>query len=256
MVDAGNGAAGRLLVDSVIVATPLDSPTYPEALYWRASFATEPADAQRDFRRIVVEYPLSSRVAESLVNLANLESAQGDRASAITHLQQFLADNPKNDARPRAVLLLVRLLFEQNELPRGCTTLRQTLKELPESSVEVRNQLEFYLPRCNATDVSRGGAVPVSETARDTTKRDATTVAKTTGKYTLQIAAYKTKGEADALAKKLKARKLEARVVGTTKLFRVRVGRYETRAAAVAAQKELKAKKLDAFVTEIGPDDK
>ena len=256
MMDAGNGAAGRLLVDSVIAATPLDSPTYPEALFWRASFATTPGDAQRDYRRIVVEYPLSSRVAESLINLANLESAQGDRVSATTHLQQFLADNPKSDGRPRAVLLLVRLLFEQNELPRGCTTLRETLKDLPEASVEVRNQLEFYLPRCTATDVSRGGAVPVSEPPRDTTKRDTATVAKSAGKYTLQIAAYKTKGEADALVKRLKARKVDARVVGTSKLFRVRVGRYETRTAAVAAQKELRAKKLDAFVTEISPDDK
>jgi hypothetical protein len=215
--------------------------------------ATTPGDAQRDYRRLIVEFPLSSRVAESLINLADLEAAQGDRASATTHLQQFLADNPKSDARPRATLLLVRLLFEQNELPRGCTTLRQTLKELPESSVEVRNQLEFYLPRCAATDVGRGGAVPVAS-ARDTAARDTTSVVK--GKYTLQVAAYKTKAEADALAKKLKARKIDVRVVGTTKLFRVRIGRYEMHAAVVAAQKDLKGKKIDAFVTEIGPDDK
>jgi cell division protein FtsN len=76
------------------------------------------------------------------------------------------------------------------------------------------------------------------------------------GQFTLQVAAYKTKAEADALAKRLKARKLDVRVIAAGKLFRVRIGRYASRAAAVTAQKELKAKKIDAFVTESGPEDK
>ena len=60
----------------------------------------------------------------------------------------------------------------------------------------------------------------------------------------------------NALAKRLKARGLDVRIVGTSKPFRVRIGRYETRAAAAAAAKQLKSKKIDAFVTDIGPDDK
>jgi tetratricopeptide (TPR) repeat protein len=256
LVEGGNGAAGRLLIDSVMSATPPESPTYAEALYWRASLAASNTDAERDYRKLIVEYPLSNRVGESLLRLADLESARGDRASATTHLQQFLADNPKSDSRPRATLLLVRLLFEQGELPRGCSTLKQTLADLPEGSVEVRNQLEYYLPRCTATDAGRGGAMPM--TSADSAANDTAATEKAAkGKYTLQVAAYKTKAEAEALAKKLKARKFaDVRVVGTTKLFRVRIGRYATHAAAVAAQKQLKAKKLDAFVTDIGPDDK
>ena len=73
---------------------------------------------------------------------------------------------------------------------------------------------------------------------------------------TLQVAAYKTRAEADALAKRLKARGIDVRIAGTAEVFRVRIGHYATRAAAAAAAKELKAKKIDAFVTEIGSDDK
>jgi cell division protein FtsN len=54
----------------------------------------------------------------------------------------------------------------------------------------------------------------------------------------------------------LKARDIDARVVGKSKPFRVRIGRYETRADAAAAAKQLKARKIAATVTDIGSDDK
>jgi hypothetical protein len=77
------------------------------------------------------------------LQLAQLESARGDRAVASRHIEQFLTDNPKHAERPRATLLYVRLLMEQNELPRGCSALKQTLSELSPEAVETRNPLEF-----------------------------------------------------------------------------------------------------------------
>src|SRR4051794_15872374 len=59
LVVNGNGAAGRLLVDSVIAATSPDSALYADALYWRAALAATSADAERDYKHLVVEYPLS-----------------------------------------------------------------------------------------------------------------------------------------------------------------------------------------------------
>jgi hypothetical protein len=255
LVQSGNGAAGRLLIDSVITATSPDTPTYGEALYWRGALAASSADSERDFRRFVAEYPFSPHVADALLQLSQLESAHGDRSSAAAHIEQFLTDNPKHPERPRATLLLVRLLLEQNELPRGCSALKQTLSDLPADAVEVRNQLEYYLPRCVAADVGRGGAVPVEPAKTDSVKRDTAVTVRAPERYTLQIAAYKTKAEADALAKRLKARKIDARVVPSGKLYRVRVGRYATRGAAQAAERELKAKKIESLLTEIGPDD-
>jgi hypothetical protein len=259
LVVNGNGTAGRLVIDSVLSATPTSSPVYGEALYWRAALAASSADAERDYRQLVVEYPLSSHAGDALYQLAQLESARGDRASASRHLEQFLTDNPKHGERPRAVLLYVRLLMEQNELPRGCSVLRQTIKDLPDSAIETRNQLEYYVPRCAASDVTPGGAAPVAaaaEPARDSVREKPAPTVAPKARYTLQIAAYKSKTEADALVKKLKARKIDARNVPSGKLYRVRVGKYATRGAADAAKRELKAKKIDAFVTEMGADDK
>jgi cell division septation protein DedD len=270
LVAGGNGAAGRVLVDSMLTVAAPDTPAYAEALYWRASLAATSADAESDFRRVLVEYPLSPRAGDALLQLAQLEVARGDRASAITHLERFLLENPRSPERPRTTLLLVRLTFEQNEPQVGCVFLSRVLSEVPDSDVELRNQLGYYSPRCAAVDTTRVAevAAPPDSAKRDTAataprESKAGKAAKETkeaseakGRYTLQVAAYNTRGEADRLAQRLKVRGIDVRVVGSGKLFRVRVGHYETHAAATAAQRELKAKKIDAFVTDTGNEGK
>jgi len=267
LVVNGNGAAGRLLVDSVVAATSPDSAAYGEALYWRAALAATSVDAERDYRRLVVEYPLSPRASEALLQLAQLESARGDRQAASTHLNRFLLENKTSPERGRAALLLVRLSFEQNDPQHGCVVLARSLHEVPESEVELRNQLDYYSPRCENVDTTRATStanatapVPTDSARRDTTRHGtsakATGAAAVKGRYTLQVAAYGSRADADRLAKRLEARGLDVRVVGQAKVFRVRVGRYETRAAAAAAARDLKTKKIDAFVTEIGVEEK
>jgi cell division septation protein DedD len=264
LVVSGNGAAGRVLVDSMIAATTPDTPAYGEALYWRATLAASSADAERDYRRVVVEYPLSPRAGDALLQLAQLEIARGDRAPAITHLERFLLENPTSTERPRAGLQLVQLAFEQNDPQVGCTFLGRILREVPESSVELRNQLTYYSPRCQNVDTTKftqvasaTGTAGDTASKRDLTHHDSVSAAGPKPKFTLQVAAYGTRAEADALAKRLKARGLDVRVAETAKLFRVRIGHYATRGAAAAAAKQLKTtKKIDAFVTEIGSGDK
>jgi SPOR domain/Tetratricopeptide repeat len=255
LVVGGNGAGGRVLVDSMVAATPPDAPAYADALYWRAALAATSAEAERDYRRVVVDFPLSAHTGDALLQLAQLEVARGDRGPAVTHLQRFLLENPASSERTRAGLLLVRLAFEQNEPQVGCTFLGRILREVPASSVELRNQLTYYSPRCSNVDTTKFTQVavaPSNASAKGGAHHD-------TGKakYTLQVAAYKTRAEADALVKRLEARGIEVRIAGTAKTFRVRIGHYATRAAASTAAKQLKtSKKIDAFVTEIGSDDK
>src|SRR5918911_737639 len=59
LVSDGNGAAGRALIDSMIAAMPPSAPLYPQALFWRASLAASAADAENDYKHIVVDYPLT-----------------------------------------------------------------------------------------------------------------------------------------------------------------------------------------------------
>lgn len=260
MVAAGNGAAGRVLVDSMVTVTPPETPAYAEALYWRATLAADATEAERDYRRIVVEYAISPRAGDALVQLANLELARGDRTSARIHLERFLLENPDHPERARTGLTLTRLSLDAGDLQRGCTTLGRTLREVPESNIELRNQLSFFSGRCANVDTTRRVAAATADTAsvrRDTTKRDTTAKAapKPAGKFTLQVAAYSSRDLADALVKRLAAKGLEARTVGTKSPFRVRVGYYKTRAAATAAATKLKAQKIEARVTEIGAEE-
>lgn len=264
LVAAGNGAAGRLLVDSVLAATDPNSPQYADALYWRATLSTNGGSAERDYRRIVVEYGASARSGDALLQLAQLESARGDRATAADHLERFLLENPGHAERTRASLTLVRLLVDQNDLPRACSTLRQALREVPDSEVETRNQLSYYSSRCVANDASPGGRVPVGEptatkdsvnpASRDSARASRPTEAK--ARYTLQVATYSSRADATARATRLKTLGFDARVVGTAKPFSVRVGRYATRADAVAGLNRLKARKITASLWDIGPDDR
>ena len=77
LVSDGNGAAGRALIDSVIAATPPMAPLYPQALFWRATLASNAADAESDYKHIVVDYPLAPQAADALLRLAQLELARG-----------------------------------------------------------------------------------------------------------------------------------------------------------------------------------
>ena len=265
LVANGNGAAGRLLVDSALAATDPNTPQYADALFWRAALSTNGEAAERDYRRIVVEYGASARSGDALLQLAQLEGARGDRARAADHLERFLLENPGHPERTRASLTLVRLLVDQNDLPRACSALRQALREVPDSAVETRNQLTYYSSRCVANDASPGGRVPVGEpTAPKDSTRDAkgdasratATAPEAKARYTLQVAAYTNRSEATALAGRLKLRGFDARVVGGAKPYRVRIGRYATRAEAVAAQSRLKARKIAVTITDIGADDR
>src|SRR2546427_10103152 len=77
LVSDGNGAAGRALIDSGIAATPPSARLYPESLFWRASLAANAADAERDYRHIVVDYPLASRAEDALLRLAACHFYEG-----------------------------------------------------------------------------------------------------------------------------------------------------------------------------------
>lgn len=79
----------------------------------------------------------------------------------------------------------------------------------------------------------------------------ASTVAEgSKGSYSVQVAAYNVKSQADAMVAKLKKSGYEARVDGSVKPFRVRIGRYATQAQASAVQRSLKAKQIEGYVVQ------
>jgi len=317
LVSDGNGAAGRALIDSVLAATPPIAPLYPQALFWRASLAASAADAESDYKHIVVDYPLAPQAADALLRLAQLELARGDRDGALAHLQRIPRDYPRSKSLARASYWMARVLFEKNDIPNACAANASALAQADTTEIELRNQIQYQGQRCpapatvaNVTAVAPAATsvappVPPAAVAESTAAPTASaTIAKsvkqapestaqatrpkppaeandakpsivdpakapkvtsptakvpkpvasptaatpaTTG-FSVQVAAYNKKAEADKLVSTLKARGYTARVDGTVAPFRVRIGRYATERDAEGALKRIRAKHMDGFV--------
>src|SRR5687768_15491637 len=61
LVVEGRGQEGRAIIARELAAAPEGSPRYVEALYWRAALAATAADAERDYKRIIIEFPAPRR---------------------------------------------------------------------------------------------------------------------------------------------------------------------------------------------------
>ena len=271
MIRDGKELEGRRSIDSLVRASSPDSAIYAEALYWRGYHAATAVDAERDYRRLLIEAPLSPRAEDAMLRLATLLQARGDRRAASDYLQRYMLTYAGSPQRPRVALSLVRLLFEQGpqQQARACEALRMGKDVIPKESLELRNQLEYYEPRCVA-EFSVSPTAPAETTAvsppPDSTRppSGAPTAPVTppaapptspagsatpSSFYSVQIAAYNSREPAQNLVNLLVERGLEARVDGTVAPFRVRVGKYTARADAVKAAATLKSQGHNGFIT-------
>jgi cell division protein FtsN len=153
LVSLGEGEAGRAIIDSIIRVTPAGTPAYAEGLFWRAVTAVRAEDAERDYLRIVVEFPLSPRAEDALIRLAELEMMRGDRLRAQRHLQRLIVEHPNGVSRARASYWLARVFFESNDLPRACNELNVAKLRAAPGDVELRNQVDYQAQRCVGVDV-------------------------------------------------------------------------------------------------------
>src|SRR5919109_691500 len=154
LVAEGRGDEGRAMVTRALAAAPEGSAGYVEALYWHAALASTAADAERDYKRIVIEYPASPRSESALVALAQLELARGDRAQAIRHLERVLREHPTGPSRARASFWIARVHFDEGNFPRACARLEDSRRHTPTEAVEMRNQLEYYAQRCEGVETT------------------------------------------------------------------------------------------------------
>ena len=309
----GNTAAGRALIDSIIKTTAPASPVYPQALFWRATLATSAAEAESDYRHIVVDYPLAPHAEDALLRLAQLELARGDRDDALLHLQRIARDYPRSKSLARANYWTARVLFEKNDIPGACAANAKALAQTTEGEVELRNQIQYQSQRCASYAAAQRAAssstVPAESTSTtasttpQTTASSAPTVASSTPPlvavapvepatpriappakandtqpskvepttpvptavespvkpaassvvrtWSVQVAAYNRKSEADKLAATLVKRGYDARVDGTVAPFRVRVGRYTSSTEAHTVLRELRSKGMVGFVLRV-----
>lgn len=308
LVNDGNATAGRALVDSMISIAAAGSNEYAEGVYWRAVIAASAADAEMDYRRIVVDFPNSPRAEDALIRLAQLEIARANYDGALKHLARLASEHPDSPGRARASYWTARALFDKNDIQGGCTATADALARASETDTELRNQINYLNQRCAGVDLSAPVAAPVAtqpapvvsnppvttlpapvttapaappasappvDSAKVTTtvttppkaaetskppvkekvtppEKPVTTEAPANSErvFSVQVAAYNVKSQADAMVAKLKKSGYEARVDGTSAPFRVRIGKYATQAQAAAVQRSLKAKQITGFVVQ------
>ncbi|HEY8833913.1 MAG TPA: tetratricopeptide repeat protein, partial [Gemmatimonadaceae bacterium] len=189
LVSDGNGIAGRALIDSVLTATPPGARLYPEALFWRATLASNAADAESDYKHLVVDYPLAPQAEDALLRLAQLELARGDRDGALTHLQRIPRDYPRSKSLARASYWTARVLFEKNDIPNACAANANALSKAGADEIELRNQIQYQGQRCPSPAASVASVKPpVVDTATSIPAVTATAPAVATAPSTPTIA--------------------------------------------------------------------
>lgn len=171
LVSEGNGAAGRALVDTLLSREQEGRPGYGAALYWRGALAETAAGAERDYRQVIVEYPLSAYADDALLAMAELEQARGDRAGALQHLQRFVREHPVSTARGTAAFAGARLAFELGDTRAACNLITDARASVPGNEVELRNQIDYYASRCPSSSPVAPPA-PSSLPATTTAARD------------------------------------------------------------------------------------
>lgn len=269
LVSEGQGAQGRALVDSMYRASPPASNERAEALFWRASLAANAAEAERDYRAIVVDHATSPRVEDALLRLAQLELARGDRDGALRHLQRLTTEFPASRQGARTSYWTARVLFDKGDVPAACAANTGALSRVLATEIELKNQIEYQHQRCRgvAGIVAASGtgsasaaaqppritpgppsditpSIPLEQPVGPATPASAQA-------FSVQVAAANTRAIAQTIVRRMAGRGYQARIDGTVAPFRVRIGRYPTRAAAARMLAELKAKGIDGFVATV-----
>jgi cell division septation protein DedD len=274
-VDAGDGADARAILDSLVAAAPSGGNDLAEALFWRATLAERVSESERDWKRLVIEAPLAPRATDALQRLGELEMLRGHPAEARTYFARIVREYP-GAARARSQLWIAKSWVAQRDLPRACVALADaSTTGVPEG--ELRLQADELGRQCATVDrkliakvvADTVAAGAVKEAPKDTPKdtpRDApaekskesvreTARAKkavpANARYSVQLAAFDTRDEGEALVQRLAGQGIDARVDGDAKPFRVRSGYYATRAQANAALASLKRRGQPGFVAEI-----
>ena len=245
MVDGGDGAAARTLLDSLAGTVPVGTFDFAEVLYWRAVLAERVGDAERDWKRLVIDVPLSPRAPDALVRLGELEMLRGHPAQARVYFTRLLRDFPSGVYREKGLLWLTRSYFEERNMAGGCGAL-DSLRGVEMAEGELRLQSDELQRRCTGTTANSAPTAAQKPVVSGTPVDGS-------GRYSVQLAAYDTRADANKAVQRLAGRDIDARIDGERKPFRVRVGYYATRADAASALNRLKKVGLTGFVAERTP---
>ena len=86
-----------------------------ELLYWRGLLAESGIDAERDWRRLLLEVPMSPRAEDALLRLAQLDLLRGHPADSRALLERMVRDYAEPSSQARAHFWLAKAWFDEND---------------------------------------------------------------------------------------------------------------------------------------------
>ena len=253
LVNLGNRSAAQAVADSAFLIRTPGTLAYAEALYARALATPEAISAERDYLRVGIEYPLSSRAEGALMMAGQLKMSRGDRNGARALFERMALEFPGSPQSARASYWAGRLALEDGDAASGCRSLQLASDRVQPEDVEFRNQIEYLRSRCTPTNAPYAPAADSSATQANPANATEAEPETSSVEYSVQVAAYSRKRDADATVSRLKARGFQVRITGTKSPYRVRIGRYATREEAVAAYGRMRRAGVTGMVVEAEP---
>ncbi len=148
IITNGDGDDGREMVDSIFALAKPGTAQYAEGLYWRGKLAKTSDAAQKDYVRLIVDYSLSPRVPDALLNVGQIELLRGEREKAMRYFDRLRKDYPGHPLQAAASYWAARTLFEQNDVSQACAVNAEALAQVPARNIELKNRIEFQNQRC------------------------------------------------------------------------------------------------------------
>ena len=185
-------------------------------LWLRGRLTVDPAQAARDFRRLVIEYPGGPYADRALFRLAQAAHAQGDRERARSYMTSLTRDHPRSPVREQAEAWMARA---------------STAGPPP----------VLRLIEAEESEDQQTADPPLEESIADTTpavppppQDSAAPALSSGGRYAVQLGAFLDEFRAEALLQRATEAGLDVRLVRVegSRLMHVRVGRFDSSAQA------------------------
>jgi TolA-binding protein len=155
---------------AAVVATTISIALWPgrarpanaEALYWKGTMGSSPADAQQALLTLVASFPQSPRVNDALVRLAQLQMARGARAEAIHSLLTLAERTPAGPSHGKTLLWIARVQLDGGDTTSACGSLRATLADSVAADADLSRQVESVGAACSTTRIDAVSSAPDS----------------------------------------------------------------------------------------------
>jgi len=210
------------------------------ALWLRGRLTVDAGMAERDYRRLVVEYPGGAFSDEALIRLAQLAWARSDADAALRHLRMLVRDYPESEHRAEALELTARLGAGGAPVSGGVTTPGAPAPvDAPQGDASQGSPPQPAPPPPVAAPPVMGGlgsgAVPGTFDGRP---------------FAIELGAFSTEPPAQTIAAAAIAAGVEIRVVGLpgSDLIHIRTGAFVSQMEAQARALALRLQGLPAAV--------